>query len=51
MLYSITEDLLCPMIKACGHVNFDFSLLCFQVDALIYFSLPLKQAHGRALMV
>lgn len=51
MLYSITKDLLGPMVKACGHINFDFSPFCFQVNAFIQFSLPLKQANGKALLV
>lgn len=39
------------MVKACGHVSFDFSLFHFQINVLIQLSLPLKQAYGRAFMV
>lgn len=39
------------MVKACGCVGFDFSLFHFQINVLIQFCLPLKQAYGRAFMV
>lgn len=34
MLCSVTGDLLCVMVKACGHVGFDFRLFHFQIKVL-----------------